>query len=337
MLQILAQFALLALVIIAAGMMLTRFADAIGEITGLGRSLAGLILLAGATSLPELAVDCSAVMIGAIDMAVGTLLGSSLFNLLILAVLDLSLPAKRRMLSAHGAPHALSALASIVLTSIVLIGVATRSPISIGRMGVDTIALAIAYVFMIRLVYLDRLIATAASPEPTIEPASESPPPPQRPMKWWAAFGGYLLATGVIFAAAPRLAETADKLALETGLGGTFVGTTLVAATTSLPEIVTTIAALRLGAVDMAIGNIFGSNAFNMAILSVAELFSPQPLLSIASTTHAVTAGAVILITALAVITLIYRPTKRFFFIEPDALLLATLIIGALWLVYILG
>ena len=99
-------------------------------------------------------------------------------------------------------------------------------------------------------------------------------------MPLWAAVGGYLLATGIIFGAAPSLARTADELARVTGLGGTFVGTTLVAATTSLPEIVTTTAALRMGAVNLAIGNVFGSNTFNMVILSVADLFSPEPILA---------------------------------------------------------
>ncbi len=84
------QFVLSAAVIVAAGVALTRFGDAIADLTGLGRLIVGSILLAGATSLPELTVDISAVRFGLPDLAVGDLMGSSLFNLLILAVADLA-------------------------------------------------------------------------------------------------------------------------------------------------------------------------------------------------------------------------------------------------------
>ena len=82
------QFLLSAAVIVVAGAALTRYADAIAHLTGIGRLLAGSLFLAVATSLPELTVDISAVRIGTTDIAVGDLLGSSLFNFLILAVLD---------------------------------------------------------------------------------------------------------------------------------------------------------------------------------------------------------------------------------------------------------
>ena len=84
------QFIVCAGIIILAGTFLTRYADAIAEITKLGRLVVGSVLLAGATSLPELTVDISAVRLGLADLAVGDLLGSSLMNLLILALLDLS-------------------------------------------------------------------------------------------------------------------------------------------------------------------------------------------------------------------------------------------------------
>ena len=81
------------------------------------------------------------------------------------------------------------------------------------------------------------------------------------------AVAGYLGAALLIFLAAPYLAQAAAQIAAETGLGDTFVGTTLVALATSLPELVATIAAMRMGSLDLAIGNIFGSNAFNMLLL----------------------------------------------------------------------
>jgi cation:H+ antiporter len=117
------QFAILALLIVGAGTLLCRTADEIGRLTSLGRTLAGFFLLAGATSLPELAIDCNAALIEAADLALGDLLGSSIFNLIILGVIDLTHRNSVRILSPISAAHALSATASIVLTGLVLVSI----------------------------------------------------------------------------------------------------------------------------------------------------------------------------------------------------------------------
>jgi cation:H+ antiporter len=148
---------------------------------------------------------------------------------------------------------------------------------------------------------------------------------------------GYLLSAGAIFVAAPFLARSADQLAEQTGLGGTFVGTTLVALSTSLPEVVTTLAAVRQGAFDLAIGNIFGSNVFNMAILAVVDLFQAGPLFTAVSPSHAVTAAWVILITAVAVLGLLYQAEKRYWLLEPDASLIIVLVLAAFATLYLRG
>jgi cation:H+ antiporter len=116
MLPSLLQFLISAAIIIAAGSVLTQFGDIISHRTKLGGLLVGTILIAGATAPPELAVDVNAVRMGAPDLAVGDLMGSSLFNLLILAVLDLTRYTHGRMLSETSARHALAATVSIALT-----------------------------------------------------------------------------------------------------------------------------------------------------------------------------------------------------------------------------
>jgi Sodium/calcium exchanger protein len=98
------QFVVSGILIMGAGTLLARFADKIPELTGLGRLLVGSVLLAGATSLPELTVDTSAVRLGLADLAVGDLLGSSLMNLMILAVLDLSNHVVRQAEPKHEQP-----------------------------------------------------------------------------------------------------------------------------------------------------------------------------------------------------------------------------------------
>jgi cation:H+ antiporter len=318
------QFLLLAGVVVAAGIVLARSADRIADLTGLGRSLVGLVLLALATSLPEFTVAWNSVRIGAIDLTVGDVLGSSLINLLILSILDLTSRQRGNMLSKMAAAHALSATASILLTSIVLMSLLVDVKWTIWRLGPGTFAVVLAYLFSLRLVYFDQQFAM--QPEARGERAERG--------KWQpaaAAFAGGALA---ILIAGPRLAHTADELAALTGLGRTFFGTVFVAAITSLPEAVTTIEALRLGARDMAVGNVFGSNSFNMIIPAVGDLASGQPILQLASGVHAITAAAVILVTAVALMGLLYRAEKRYWFVEPDAALMIVLIFGALALVY---
>jgi len=328
------KFALLAAAIIVAGSYLAKFADVIGERTPLGHTLAGLVLLAMATSLPELAVDCSAAAMGVPDLAVGDLLGSSLLNLIILAALDLAFYTKGRMLSRMAAAHSLSAVMSLILTTIALLFLQLKIDWGL-RIGPGTVTILITYALLLRLVYFDQRFAAQQESPATRKHAIQRNTDGDISLR--RAVIGYVIATAVIFLVGPLLARTADELARTTGLGQTFVGTTLVALCTSLPEMVTTMSALRMGNVNMAVGNIFGSNSFNMTILFGVDVFYDKPLLANVSSTHAITAAGVILVTLVATAGLLYRAEKRYWLLEPDAALVLLLALGALGLVYYYG
>ena len=134
MLPVVVEFVFLAAVIVVAGTFLSRSADTIAEVTGFGRLLVGSVLLAGATSLPELTVDISAVRLGLPNLAAGDLLGSSLMNLLILAALDLSMYSRGKMLSRAAAGHALSAIVSMALTSWVGLAILTAGSLPVASL-----------------------------------------------------------------------------------------------------------------------------------------------------------------------------------------------------------
>jgi cation:H+ antiporter len=322
------EFATLALVVAGAGVVLARAADAIAEATGLGRLIVGSLLLAAATSLPELSVDIAAVRRGAFDLAAGDLLGSSLMNLLILAVVDLARRAGPPMLSREAAAHALPATLGIALTSLAGLAVLTAGQLPAAAiLGVGGWAWAIvaAYVLGFRMVFIDQRISART--------AAEAGVVPHRQGLAWAATR-FAVAAAVLWAAGPRLAATADAIAEETGLGGTFVGTTLVAFTTSLPELVATVAAVRAGAYDLAIGNTFGSNAFNMVLFAPLDAAHPGPLFAALAPGHAITAFAVIVATAVAVLGQLYHVERRTPVCEPDAWLVLATVLGALGLVY---
>lgn len=145
---------------------------------------------------------------------------------------------------------------------------------------------------------------------------------------------GYAASALGILLAAPVLESAADGVATATGLGGTFIGATPVALSTSLPEAVTTLAAVRTGAFDLAVGDILGSNTFNTVSVLPGDCRFDGSLLAAASATHAATAVCVIHATAGMTIGLLYRPKRCYWFIEPDAPLVIVLVLASLGLVY---
>lgn len=326
------QFVISVVIIVFSGTILVRSADVIADVTGIGKLLVGSILLAGATSLPELMIGLNAVWIDLPDIAMGDLVGSSLFNLLILALADLLHRSRGAVLSRAAAGHALAGTLSIAITAVVGMGILFEHEVGTSwnwRIGPGSIAVFLAYFFGIRLMFYDSRVAVTEgqSSLDTVEKTNGLR----------GAIAKYVLAAVVIFATAPLLTRSAGTIADESGLGGTFVGTTFVAIATSLPELVATITAVRIGAFDLAIGNIFGSNTFNMLMLVPLDLAFPGSLLAAVSMTHAITAFSVILITSVVILGQLYRVEKRVFFLEPDATLVITLILIALALVYFAG
>lgn len=327
-----AQFLASAAVIVVAGSALTRCGDATAKLTGLGGLLVGAILVAAATSLPEVLVDINAVVReGLPDLALGDLLGSSLVNLLILAGIDFAGRSRGRMLSRMSAAHALSATMAILLTAMVAAAILVPFECEILGIGTGVWAIAVVYVLGVRMTFFDQRYAAQV--------AGEKLPPPEvagRRLSLKAAISGFVGSAAAIFVAAPYLANAAGRIAGLTGAGSTFIGSTLVAFSTSLPELVTMLAAVRIGAYDLAVGNIFGSNAFNMVILLPVDIAHPGCVLADVSQAHVITALAVIVVTAVAVLGILYHAEKRIWFVEPDALLVVLLVVGAYGLLYAL-
>ncbi len=289
----LVQFLLAAAIIAAAGIWLARFADGIAESTGLGRLLTGSLFLAAATSLPEMTVDLNAVGMHLPDIAVGDLLGSSLFNLLILMAVSAFFHVSETP-PPHPQRQALAATLSIVLTAVIGAGIVANLDAGFLRAGL--------FSWLTFLFYLGGLwILFQQPPETGIAQHGTK-------QRLAASITGYLGCTVAIVLTAPYLAEAADGLARMSGLGHSFIGTTLVALSTSLPELAATIAAFRMNRPELAIGNIFGSNMFNMAMFLPLDWYYPGNLLHAAADVNAVTALGVIFCTAVAVAALLGGP-----------------------------
>ena len=331
-------FAISAAIVVMAGIWLARFGDQIAELTGLGRLWIGVVLVAGATSLPEVITDISAARLGAPDLAVGDLFGSNMANMLILGLIDM-VHRQKRIWQQTAYEQTLIATLAMGLTGLAGAFIMLNGGSGHGGLGLDSALLITIYLLGMRVVYRQEDMRRRQKElERVVEAGEESGGVEPRRARLKRAFVGFALAALGIILAAPYLASSAEDLAEQTGIGTTFVGTSLLALTTSLPELVTALAAVRLGAYDLAVGNLFGSNAFNMAALFIVDAAYRQgPLLSVVSSTHVLTALWSILLMNVGLMGIIYRAEKRFLLIEPDGLLM---IVGyglGMWLLFRMG
>ena len=296
------------------GRALTRSADAIAAHTGLGRVFVGSFLLAATTSLPEVATEAAAASLGLADIALGDLFGSNIFNMTIIALAGL-VWGRGSLLAAASKAHIVTGAFGMLLSTIAAMAVLLRPNVGVLGIGVDVWLIVAVYVTGIRLL-------KSHAVEESADPAGTAAQP-SVPLNIAAAWARYLAAGALVIGAAILLAKAAETIAEATGLGQTFVGSTMVAFTTSAPEIVTTIAAVRLGAVDLAVGNVLGSNIFNMTILLVSDIFYRGGyILSAGSQTHALTALVGLILSGFVVLGLVAPITRRLGRVSGEAVLL---------------
>lgn len=314
-------------IVMLASLLLARSADGIAAATRISRLWIGTVVLAGATSLPELTTGVAAVRLDASNIAVGELFGSSMANMLILAIIDLIAP-RKEVLRRAAPEHALSASLAIVLNAFAAVLVLARPRASYARIDPGSLILVAAYLIGTRVVYRRALRDPA---EPAAQPDAEPGPSPWSLRRSLVVFAA---ATAIVLAAAPVFAASAKGLATSTGLGETFVGTWLVGVATSLPELATCLAAIRIGALDLAVGNLFGSNAFNMVILLALDLAQPGSLYTTLDPDHALTSLLGIMLMALGIAAIVFRARRRFSLLEPNSLLMVATYGYGLWLLY---
>lgn len=299
-------FALAGAAVFLVASRLAQYADAIADATGLGRMWIGSLLLAGSTSLPEIVTATSAGVFGLPNIGVGDLFGATLTNMTILAVL-VFVYERRRILQSAALDHALVGALGIVLTAIAGMSIVSGGAIGVLSVGLDTVAIATIYVLVMRVVFeLTQRVAQA----PREESADTKRADPRSQVR--RALLSFCATTAALLVIVPLLVFSAEAVAMETGVTATFVGTFLVAFTTTFPELATAIAAVRLGAVDLAVGNIFGSNAFNMTVLFAMDIgYREQPVLSAVSQSHSITAFAGAMAIAFGVMAILARTHKQ--------------------------
>jgi len=326
------QFIATAAVLVAAALQLARYGDVIGVRTGLGGLFVGSLLIAAVTSLPEFLVLYSALTSGLGDLAIGNVLGSNMFNILILAFLDLA-HHRRRILRKAAMRHSLTGALAVLMIALVVFFIYADLPyvLELGPLtvGLDSLVLIVTY-----LAGMNQVRKQSRSLLPVDKSlADEDSLPSLRTSLLWF-FG----AAAVLVVITPYMVDAAGQIAEQTGLGTTFIGATLVAIVTSVPELVTTGAAARMGADDMAIGNLFGSNAFNMVMLGVTDvLLLRVHLLATISESLLLVGMLGLLMTILGWFGNLAQLERRIGLLEADALALVVVYFAGMALLYSRG
>ena len=297
--------------VVFAGVTLARSADVIASRTRVGGLWFGMVLLALATSLPELVTAGTAVRIGAPNLAAGDLFGSNMANMLILALINL-VP-RAHVFRRAALDQALVAVFAISLTSIAAGFVLLSARPILGILGPGSLLLFAVYALGSRVVLRHSTVVQATVVETEITPHAPAqegkeaePSPGMR-----RAIGQFVLGAVVVSVTAPLFAISAQNAVELTGLSESFVGVLVLGVATSLPEAVASLAALQIKAYDLAVANLFGSNAINMVMFFPLDLlYTPSSILGVVDPVHAFTGLVSIVMMALALGAIVVRAER---------------------------
>jgi cation:H+ antiporter len=258
----LAVFLASAVLVMFCGAKLAVYGDALASLTGLGRLFVGSLLVALATSLPELSTNISAVRLDPPnpELAVGNVFGANMLNMFTMAAVALAFGGKRFLQQVAPEQGYLIVVAVVMTGAAILFG-ATQWGANVGQVGISSIILIVLFVVGMWWVYVNR---------PKEEDDGEAKDAGMSLRKAWLMFG--LVSLGVVVAGF-FLAWSTDEIAEITGIASSTLGILLVSLVTTMPEAASTIAAARIGAADLGVAGLYGSCAFNVTILFYADPF----------------------------------------------------------------
>lgn len=334
---ILALFAASAAIIAVAGVRIARLADRLADVTGWGEAIFGAVLLGGTTSLPGIVTSVTTAWQGHPELSVSNAIGGIAAQTTFLAVADM---AYRHANLEHAAASIENLMQGALLITLLALPLAAMGgpAIAIGGTHPVSVLLIVAYVFGLRLTSQARA-APLWRPQQTQEtcldePDSEAPQISQREAtQLWAGFGGLAL---VVAMAGYLVAETGIALAERTGISESVVGGLLTAVATSLPELVTAIAAVKQGALTLAVGGIIGGNSFDVLFLAFADLSYRE-----GSIYHAITHRQLFIIAMTQVMTgvlllgLLRREKSGFANIGFESILVLALYLGMIGVLFV--
>ena len=322
-------FALSAIGIILAGIRLAPYGEALGRRTGIGQGWIGLLFLATLTSIPELTTTVSGASFGVPNIALGNAFGSNLFNVVIIAVMDILLLGRGPFLLKVRGYHTLSGGMAVLLTLFGVLGIVLAPRATF--LGISPVSwlILVGYVAGVFLLFhAERHEALEEEPE-------------REGLSLRAAIVGFVICAAVIVVSGIFLVRASKEISLTSGLSASFMGAILIAIVTSLPELATSIGALRIGAHDMIVGNLFGSNMFNILTIFFADVAfrrgSIYASLSGGEADQEIVAICGVLLTVVAMVSLGARSRRRILGIGVGSAALLLFYLGATALIVYRG
>jgi len=313
-----------------AGIELSKTTDALDNRFGLGEALGGLILLAITGTLPEIAITASAALAGHLDLAVGNLIGGIAVQTLALVVFDACAGRQRPLSFLVGSlVPVLEALIVVVVLATALGGAALSPSTNIAGASPTSIAIVILWVGGVWVVNRVRLSSDWKVSAPHSRPGRrhrrEPRPAGARPFAHAGTgrvIGIFTVAAVVTLAAGIALQASGSVLADRMGMNGAVFGATFLAAATALPEISSGIAAVRLGDMQLAVGDIFGGNAFQVCLFLLADLLAGTPVIVAAHASDVWLGGLGLMMTGIAAAAIIARPKRTYLWLGIDSVTL---------------
>ncbi|MBB3950490.1 sodium:calcium antiporter [Aureimonas jatrophae] len=352
LLPLLAIFAAAAGAIWIAGVQLSNTTDILSQRFGLGQALGGVILLAIATNLPEIAITASAAASGNVGVAVGNILGGIAIQTVVLVALD-AFGVKEKVPLTYKAASLTLVVEGLLVVAVLIVSImGTQLPASLiyARIAPDALVIALLWILGVWL------IGRAHKGLPWHDSAGDAPDTQDQPKghskrktEQDATAKGkstartvavFLIAAVATLAAGVVLERAGDGIADHIGMSGVLFGATVLAAATSLPELSTGLTSARAGDYQLAISDIFGGNAFLPVLFLLATLISGTAVLPQAQATDIYLAGLAVLLTSVYLAGLIFRPKRRVLGMGIDSLavlVLYTVGIAGLFAIALLG
>jgi cation:H+ antiporter len=313
-----------------AGVALSKTTDTLDVRLNLGAELGGIILLAIAGTLPELAITITGAAQGNLGLAAGNLIGGIAVQTMVLVLCDFAVGPERPLTFLVGAlTPVLEGMLVVLLVSGVLMGALLRPSTAIGGV-VSPASIALVVVWLVGLYVINRV-----RKDPRWSVSMPGSRPGRRHHRQPHAAEAHPFATAstlrvagifagacaVTLVAGGALEISGDTLASRAGINGVVFGATVLATATALPEISSGIAAVRLGDHALAVGDIFGGNAFQLCLFLLADLIAGSPVLPFAGRLNGWLASLGVALTAIYAIGVVARPQRCRLRLGPDSIL----------------
>jgi len=237
-----------------------KSADIIAEKKGLAKAFMGVVFISAVTSFPELFTGISAVtIVDSPDLAMGEIIGSCIFNLLIIALIDVAFR-KNNFFQLKGKINILPMAFSFILINVLTLAIAAKFKLAILNVSVFSVLIFILYIFFLHIIFKERKVKDHDKTKFA-----------NLNLKKEVLL--FIISSIIIIAVGIYLPVVGKEIAQLMHWNDSFVGVIFLAFVTSFPELVVSLSTARMGAFDMLLGNITGSNLFNVAIVFFIDIF----------------------------------------------------------------